>query len=72
MRLRKCSLRKMIKDGLVNDQIKRQVLQTLKPIVTNDAFQGSNGDLKETVLFLILRRKFSLNNLQLNELIKAG
>ena len=37
MRLRKCSLRKMMKDGLVNDQVKRQVLESLKPYVTRDS-----------------------------------
>ena len=52
MRLRKCSLRKMMTDGLVNDQIKRQVLQKLKPIVTGDLGAYMNGDLKETVLCL--------------------
>ena len=49
MRLRKCSLRKMMSDGLVNDQIKRQVLESLRPIATNEHFDAnsfSNGDLR--------------------------
>ena len=53
MRLRKCSLRKMMRDGLANDQVKRQVLQTLKPIAINTSGIYMNGDLKETVLYLI-------------------
>ena len=51
MRLRKCSLRKMMRDGLVNDQIKRQVLQQLKPFVTLNKTE-TNGDLKDVVLCL--------------------
>ena len=47
----------MMRDGLVNDQIKRQVLEALKPVVTKDSQYYTNGDLKETVLFLIIRRK---------------
>ena len=46
MNLRKSSLRQMMRTGLVNDRIKRKVLEGLKPIVvggTNDA----HGDLKE-------------------------
>ena len=36
----------MMRDGLVNDQIKQQVLEGLKPIVV----QGCHGDIKVTVL----------------------
>ena len=55
MKLRKSNLRDMINQGLVNDQIKRKVLEGLKRIVIrNDAY--SNGDLKERV------NKFACNN----------
>ena len=47
LKLRKSSLRKMIKAGLVDDTIKRQVLEGLKTIVTNDNADDSNGDIKE-------------------------
>ena len=40
-----------MRDGLVNDQIKQQILQALEPIVKNEHPYG-NGDLKETVLLL--------------------
>ena len=58
MRLRKGSLRKMMRDRLVNDQIKRQVLEALKPVVTN---VSKNGDLKETVFSYVENR--NVNNL---------
>ena len=47
----------MMKDGLVNDQIKRQVLESLKPVVINSCGFNINGDLKETVPFLILQSR---------------
>ena len=65
MRLRKCSLRKMMRDGHVDDQIKRQVLQLLKPIATNDFGYETNGDLKETVLFLF----FYVGKIRLKQLL---
>ena len=46
-----------MRNGLVNDQIKRQVLQALKPIATNENSHGndiSHGDLKEAIFYLIL------------------
>ena len=45
LRLRKCSLRKMMRDELVNDQIKRQVLEGLRPIMTQRYGEDSNGDV---------------------------
>ena len=52
MKLRRCSLRKMMNEGLVNDEIRRQVLEGLKQIVTYEGSNFSyytNGDLKERV-----------------------
>ena len=49
MKLRKSSLRKMMNQRLVNDQIKRQVLEGLKQIVIQDNSYRANGDLKEQV-----------------------
>ena len=46
----------MMRDGLVNDPIKRHVLQALKPIVTNQKGISMNGDLKGTVLYLFEKK----------------
>ena len=47
MKLRRCNLREMMKQKLLNDQIKTQILEGLKTIVTVDLRTHSNGDLKE-------------------------
>ena len=39
----------MIKAGLVNDEIKRKILEGLKPIVSSDDERFVNGDIKEWV-----------------------
>ena len=49
MKLRRSNLRQMMNQGLVNDQIRRQVLEGLKQIVTFDDTWWVNGDLKERV-----------------------
>ena len=49
MKLRRSSLRKMMNQGLVNDQVRKQVLEGLKLIVTTGDNFYTNGDLKEQV-----------------------
>ena len=49
MKLRRSNLRKMMNEGLVNDEIRRQILQGLKSIVTRFEKWETNGDLKELV-----------------------
>ena len=49
MKLRTSTLRKMMNEGLVNDQIRRQILEGLKQIVISDNNWLTNGDLKELV-----------------------
>ena len=49
MKLRRSNLRDMMKQGLVNDQVRRQVLEGLKQIVIRGGAWGVNGDLKERV-----------------------
>ena len=44
MKLRRCSLRKMMNDGLVDNRIASEVLEGLKEIVFALSL---NGDLKE-------------------------
>ena len=44
MKLRRCSLRKMMNDGLVNERIARKVLEGLTEIASG---LGLYGDLKE-------------------------
>ena len=39
----------MMNRGLVNDQIRKQILEGLKQIVIEDNFYFTNGDLKEQV-----------------------
>ena len=55
LRLRKTSLRKMVNDprGLVNDEIKKQVLEGLKPLATFDKPGWVNGDIKKRAQFLV-------------------
>ena len=48
MKLRRSNLRQMMNEGLVNDQIRRQVLEGLKRVVLRNDFDN-NGDLKERV-----------------------
>ena len=45
----------MINDprGLLNDQIKKQVLKGLKMIALKDAYYYVNGDIKKTAQFLV-------------------
>ena len=45
----------MIQDGLVNDDIKRQVLRGLEPVAVNYRGITNNGDLKETVFVFALK-----------------
>ena len=52
----------MMRDGHVNEQIKREVLQQLKQVVTS-FHPNSNGDLKEKVLDL---SSFSCNKNESN------
>jgi hypothetical protein len=52
MKLRKSSLREMMRTGLVTDRIKKKVLEGLKPIVVKDSFD-THGDLKDADHFLI-------------------
>ena len=61
LKLRKSSLRKMINDprGLVNDQIKKQVLEGLKTIATRDSTLYTNGDLKDSVQLSTLEYFYS-------------
>lgn len=48
MKLRRCSLRKMMNDGLVDEQIKLEVLNKLKEWLSNSNVNNwPNGDLKE-------------------------
>ena len=49
MKLRKSNLGQLMNDGLVNDDIRRQILEGLKQIVTSGYNQYSNSDLKERV-----------------------
>ena len=46
MKLRRSSLRKMMQDGLVNDRIKKQVLQGLKKVAIRDVSRDAHGDIK--------------------------
>ena len=47
MKLRKCSLRQMMRTGFVSDRIKKKVLRGLKEIVVGDNYNLTHGDLKE-------------------------
>ena len=47
MKLRKTNLRYMMDYGLINNQVRRQVLLGLKQIVKTDKAYETNGDLKE-------------------------
>ena len=49
MKLRRGNLRQMMNQGLVSDEIRRQVLKGLKQLIVNDDTHTSNGDLKERV-----------------------
>ena len=66
MKLRRSNLRKMMKQGLVNDQVKRLVLEGLKQIVFNDDTYMVNGDLKGRVnkfpgnFHQLIKHKFEL------------
>ena len=52
IKLRKSNLRQMMRDELVDDQIKKTVLQGLKPLVVYNADAAyTHGDLKETCHF---------------------
>lgn len=46
LKLRKNSLRHMMGTGLVNDQIKKKVLEGLKEIVVATSIVDTHGDLK--------------------------
>ena len=50
MKLRRSNLRQMMNQGLVNDEIRRQVLEGLKQIVTSMDVDYTHGDLKGRVL----------------------
>ena len=52
----------MMRDGLVNDQIKRQVLESLKPVLIEAPIYEDHGDLKKSVLLSIL---YNLNLIDL-------
>ena len=51
MKLRKSNLRQMMRTNLVNDRIKKKVLEGLKPIVVQDSGLCAHGDLKEACHF---------------------
>ena len=66
MKLRKSNLRQMMQakkdDGtnLVNDRIKKKVLEGLKPFVVQDLSSDTHGDLKEachfySIIFIYLK-----------------
>ena len=60
MKLRKSNLREMMRTGLVNDRIKKKVLEGLKPFVVQDLSSDTHGDLKEachfySIIFIYLK-----------------
>jgi hypothetical protein len=55
MKLRKSSLRQMMRTGLVTDRIKKKVLEGLKEIAVSEKYSGyvpvMHGDLKDADYF---------------------
>ena len=57
MKVRKCSLRNMMSDGLVDDRIAKEVLKGLKDVASGRG--DTNGDLKAQKVDKLFKNNFN-------------